>query len=84
MSKKYKKDFEKGKMRRGMNDTEMLKKMSDSARYKGLGNAVDIPTTLAIMATVNEYLYGYYGKEQADEQSNVLESEASIQPTHGE
>lgn len=83
MSKKYKKDFEKGKMRRGMNDTEMLKKMSDSARYKGLGNAVDIPTTLAIMATVNEYLCGYYGKEQSDEQSNILESEASIQPTHG-
>lgn len=63
MSKKYKKDFEKGKMRRGMNDTEMLKKMSDTVRYKGLGNAVDIPTTLAIMATVNEYLCRYYGKE---------------------
>ena len=78
MSKKYKKDFEKGKMRRGMNDNEMLKKMSDSARYKGLGNAVDIPTTLAIMATVNEYLCDYYGKEQSDEQSDILESETSI------
>jgi DNA (cytosine-5)-methyltransferase 1 len=73
-----KKTIENGKLIRD-GDIAYIK-IADTARYEGLGNAVDIPTTLAIMATVNEYLYGYYGKEQSDEQSNVLESEDSIQP----
>jgi len=47
---RYRKSIEKGKKRTGLPEKILLQKISDSARYKALGNSVAIPCVEFIMA----------------------------------